>query len=196
MKTHTPVRAFAVIAILSTASFAAFTIDFQSATVNNSANTLDFILGFNRIPDLYTVNSSGIPADSFQYYIDYDKSPTYPGDSEMEIIVRGPEIPDYSQIPIREGIPLGGSTSGGWGPIRDMVDFTLTDKVLAFSVDLDVIDAPDNIFSYYLELYEFGQMTDRYYSEGLPASPIPAPSAIIIASIGVALVSRLKKNKT
>lgn len=183
------VTSFALTVLLASTSFAAFTIDYQSVVLNTAANTFDFTLDFSRTPDFTT-------ADSFQYYIDYHQSPTSPPMSDIDIVIRGSEIGSSSTIPVRDGIGLyGGPDAGGWGPIRDSVPFTLTNDVLTFSVDIPVIGDPDNNFSYAIGLYEDDQKSDWLYRQDLTTSSVPTPSAILLAGIGVALISRYKNNK-
>ena len=192
-------RGFSVICVLvlcfSFTAFAGFSaVDYHvnTDTINGIAN---FTVTFDRTPDFYTLNSAGTQANSFQYYIDLEKSPSFPGPANIEMVVRGDEIHIHDAIAIRDVFTLTPTEpySGGYGPIIGMTDYELVGNQLSFSVDLDTLSCPDGQFGYGLMCTEFGAMTDWVYTDGTPT--IPVPSAIVLAAIGISAVLLNTKSK-
>lgn len=183
---------FLCFSAMAFAGFSVVNCHVNTDTVNGIAN---FAVTFDRTPDFHTLNSAGVQADSFQYYIDLDKSPSFPGPSNIEMVFRGDEIHIHDAIVIRDVFTLVPTEpySGGYGPIIGMTDYNLVGNQLSFSVDLDAISSPNGQFSYALMCTEYGAMTDWVYSNGI--SVIPAPSAIVLAAIGISAVFLKKKSK-
>jgi hypothetical protein len=51
-------------------------------------------------------------------------------------------------LPIRSRDGDGGPGAGGWGPVRDLVTFQVTDEKLTFTADLADLGDTDGIFRY------------------------------------------------
>lgn len=186
MKTIYAFKLAMIVLLINCASFANFTIDSQSVTINQTASMAEFEITFNRAPDFYTTTNSGNPVDSFQYYIIDDISPSFPGALNSDSVIRGDEIYLTDGIVIRDVFSFDGGQggSGGFGPIKQIVDFQLLQNTLSFDVAFDVLGCPDGSFSYAIMLSEYGQMTDWAYVGDIHT--VPAPSALILAGIGLA----------
>jgi hypothetical protein len=115
----------------------------------------------------FSLTLSGVPVldaethDSFQYWISWD---LHPGDPlypfiHADVIVRGGEITG-GQIPIRDATGDGGPNSGGWGPIRGMVPYTLTGSTITFAVPRALLGDPDGSVSYFVGVLFAGGFTD------------------------------------
>src|SRR5688572_3943146 len=63
----------------------------ESVTVDQIAQEATFELEFDTVPDFFTVDAFGRPADSFQYFLFYEGDPFQP-DPETDVIIRGDEI--------------------------------------------------------------------------------------------------------
>lgn len=168
MKTMRHYRAFAAIASLLALSVGApavlaaasadFTIRSESATFNARTDTVTFRIVFSQVPDFFTVDEYGRPADTFQYWVG--------GDSlNAEVIIRGVEIRfTDGLIPVRNVAPEDPDLvrSGGWGTIRGEVPYTLRGRVLSFSVPLSLLtdqSDPDTL-AYEVAAFEFGATTN------------------------------------
>lgn len=147
-------------------SLAALMINSQSIVVDLSAKEALFTLDFNEVPDFETLDSVGRQASSFQYFIDADgELPVFYGSpyySRLEAIIRGEEIHLEGDIRVRNALPSDDNdpNSGGWGTLRGSVPFTLNGTMLTFSTPLSLIGDSDGNFSYNLEVYEYGGLTD------------------------------------
>lgn len=165
------------------AAQAALKINSQSAVVNVDTQQVSFTIDFNEVPDFFSVDTFGRQADAFQYYIRPDgKLPVFEGSpyySQLSTIIRGPEIFVNGDIRVRDVFPIGSSepNSGGWGPLRGSVPYTLNGTVLTFSSPLELIGDSDGLFSYQLLLTEFGGSTDTVEAKSiLKSKAVPEPS--------------------
>lgn len=172
---------------------AALMVDYQSVEVNSTTQEALFTIGFNEVPDFLSVDEFGAQADSFQYFIDADGEFPVPGVSEeLEAIIRGEEIYIAGDVRVREISGNGGLNSGGWGPIRGSVPFSLNGSVLTFSTPWQFIDDSNGQFSYALEWYEFGSFRGRLES----GVPVPEPSSALgVFTFGVLGASLFLKRK-
>ncbi|MEH2242924.1 PEP-CTERM sorting domain-containing protein [Nostoc sp.] len=179
-------------------------VESESAVVNLDAKEVLFTINFNKVPDFLTVDQVGRQADSFQYFIDADgKLPVFRGSpyySELESIIRGEEIHVAGDVRIRDVVSIGASepNSGGWGKIRGSVPYSLDGTVLKFSAPLEFIGDSDGLFSYQLESYEFGGITDSLENKSIIASvpePASALGALTFGALGVGL-RRKRKHKS
>jgi len=178
--------------MVSSVAFADFSIIEHSVEVDNDAGIANFILKFNQTPDFFTIDNFARPLHSFQYYIDLDSSPEYPGLFNSEVVFRGDEIHNVNGLVIRDLFAFGDPepSSGGFGAIRDIVSYNLEDSLLTFSVDLNMLGASDGQFSYGIACLRYGTQTDWVYNGDIYR--VPAPTALFLAFIGLAAV-RLKR---
>ncbi len=104
-----------------------------SSTVDTGAGTVSFAIEFDGPPDFFATDQFGRAQDSFQLSV----GPT---------LIRGGEIARLGLIPIRCETadpcpdpldPQPDSFSGGWGPVRAVVPYTLVGNVVRFNADLD-----------------------------------------------------------
>ena len=152
----------------------------QSAAVDAQRKRASFALHFDKAPDLYTLDSAGRVADSFQYEIDAD-GPA-PGEfpvNDVDAVVRGDEIHAANALRVRGGFhdaPDPDPLAGGWGPVRTTVPFDLDGRHLTFEVPLEAFGdgAMDGIFSYRVFTTDFGLTTSQVEdSVGAIAVPLP-----------------------
>ncbi len=159
-------------------------IDSQSVVFDTSDGKALFTIDFSESPDFFSVDSVGRQADSFQFFVDADGNlPVFQGSpyySGVDVIVRGEENNLVGEIPIRDAFGDGGSNSGGWGPFRGSVPYALNQDFLTFSVPLGLLNDSDGLFSYNLETYEFGDLTDSAYDQ--LSTVIPNPINFITGS--------------
>jgi len=171
--------------------YAELFIESESATVDFDNMEVSFNIVFNRAPDFYTLDELGGPADSFQYYIDFDCSPISQGSNFIETIIRGPEIHVYDEIPFRDTLTHSSDpTSGGWGEIRGLVPFELNGREVSFTADLATIGDLDGQFGYGLGLFEYGIDTDWVY---VPVAGIPEPATVLLFGLGAVAVLRRQR---
>jgi hypothetical protein len=128
----------------------------ESTTVDPGTGDALFTLNLNRAPDFFVVDDHNRQRDDFQYYIDLDNG--VPTQTTPDIIVRGPEIHIAGDIRIRDAFPSDFSdpNSGGWGKIRGSVPFTIDGSTLRFSVPLTMLGDQDGLFSYVLQMVNYG----------------------------------------
>lgn len=165
-------------------AYATFIIESESVIFDLDTQQVLFTIIFNEPPDFYTVDEFGRIAKSFQYHIDFEGLLPFP--ISFETVIRGPEIYVYGQIPFRN--KLGESsdpTSGGWGEIRALVPYELAASTLTFSSSLEAIGDLDGLFSYRLDLYEFGATTDS-----LESRSVPEPATLLLLGLGAVMVRR------
>lgn len=182
---------------------AALKVNSQSAVVDVDTQKVLFTIDFNQVPDFFNVDQFGRQADSFQYYIRPDgKLPVFEGSpyfSKLSTIIRGAEINIAGDIRVRDVSPndTGEANSGGWGPIRGSVPYTLNSTTLTFSTPLQLIGSEDGLFSYNLLLTEFGGSTDSVNSQSiLKSKAVPEPaSALSILTFGVLSASLYRRKQ-
>jgi hypothetical protein len=162
----------------------------QSAVFDPATGQVTFTLSFNRPPDFQTVDSLGRQADSFQYFILGDPSLPYP--FNYDAIIRGEELHLSSNVlRVRNARPtdptVPPSVSGGWGTVRGVVPYQLNGSVLTFSTPLGLISdhSLDGHFSYDLELYQYGALTQHFHGlESIIRPSCKGKSATIIGTNG------------
>lgn len=177
-------------------------VESESAVVNLNAKEVLFTTDFNRVPDFLTVDEFDRQADSFQYFIDKDEElpifGTSPAYSNLESIIRGEEIHIAGDVRIRDVFSVGPSepNSGGWGKIRGSVPYSLDGTVLKFSAPLQFIGDSDGLFSYRLELYEFGAWNGITNENKATIASVPEPNfalgALTFAALSVGLRQKRK----
>lgn len=176
-------------------------VESESAVVNLDAKEVSFTINFNRVPDFLTVDQVGRQADSFQYFIDADgELPVFRGSpyySELESIIRGEEIHVAGDVRIRDVFSIGASepNSGGWGKIRGSVPYSLDGTVLKFSAPLQFIGDSDGLFSYRLELYEFGSWNGLTNENKSTIASVPEPNLALGALTFAALSLSLRQKR-
>jgi hypothetical protein len=111
-------------------------------------DTVIFHIRFDRSPALMLPepgdSANGIAplptryGDGFQLFLDAD--PRLPEDARLfpwETIARGVEASSYAGIPFRDALsetPSADPTSGGWGEVKGVADYTTTGTTLTFTV--------------------------------------------------------------
>jgi hypothetical protein len=134
------------------------------------------------------VDQFGRPANSFQYFIVGNPSLPYPED--YDAIIRGEEIHITSDmLRIRNAVGSDPDpNSGGWGPIRGSVPFSLNDNVLTFSAPLHLVSdhSVDGHFVYEVDAYEFGALTNYFFDQ---STVISEPSTALLLALATLCVS-------
>jgi len=148
---------------------------------------IGFTLTFNRTPDFLTVDSFNRQADAFQFYI--GTSTNIPiGNAPLASLVRGGEIHVAGDIPIRDQSPPSGDpNSGGWGPIRGSVSYSLTGQTLTFSVPASLLNV-SSPFGYELLLTTYGATSADYLRVSGGPIVVPEPSTISLALLGLGFI--------
>ncbi|AUB34365.1 PEP-CTERM protein-sorting domain [Nostoc flagelliforme CCNUN1] len=173
----------------------------ESAVVNLDAKEVLFTIDFNRVPDFFTLDQVGRQADSFQYFIDpsgelpiFRPPSAY---SNLSSIIRGEEINVAGDIRIRDVFSVGPlePNSGGWGKIRGSVPYSLDGTVLKFSAPLQFIGDSDGLFSYRLELYEFGGGGGNANENKSIIASVPEPTSALGALTFGALSLGLRRKR-
>jgi hypothetical protein len=161
-----------------------FTIVSESAVFDPASTNVHFLVQFSRAPDLFTLDSVGRVADSFQYFIVGDPALGYP--ERFVTIIRGEEIHIVGDlIPLRDAHGSDADPhSGGWGPIRGSVPFLQRGNMLEFSVPLSLLtdDGGGGRFLYQVETYEFGAITGLINSQ---SSVVPEPTTVSLLGLGI-----------
>jgi PEP-CTERM motif-containing protein len=176
-----------VLAVPVTFSFTAESAVFDPATGN-----VQFRIVFNQAPDFSTVDSVGRQADTFQYFISGDPQLPYP--ANFDSIIRGAEVRSPADpLPIRNSLPPSDDpATGGWGPIRGSVPFSLDGNILTFATPLTLISnhSVDGNFAYRLDTYGFGITTRSIENE---SSVVPEPATLLLFGSTLAGVGMLRK---
>ena len=138
-----------------------------------------FILLFNKKPQFFTKDEQGRRENSFQIYYDCDAELVGPSlDQDLaDRIIRGDEMTLQGVLPIRN---RSGSdpnpNSGGWGPIVGSVHYLLVGRYMSFAVPWNILGEDNGIFSYAIQLTEFGGITDLVFGPAFFRPPSIATS--------------------
>ncbi|MEH1931837.1 hypothetical protein [Nostoc sp.] len=178
-------------------------VESESAVVNLDAKEVLFTINFNQVPDFFTVDKFNRQSNSFQYFIDpsgelpiFRPPSAY---SNLSSIIRGEEIHVAGDVRIRDVFSVGPlePNSGGWGKIRGSVPYSLDGSVLKFSAPLQFIGDSDGLFSYRLELYEFGSWNGITNENKSIIASVPEPNlalaALTFAALSVGFRPKRKK---
>ncbi len=177
------VAVFAAFLLMCSIARASFHILSDSVDFNSEQQTTTFDVRFSSAPDFFTLDHFGRQKDSFQYYFDRDLTGDVFDPSPDVTIIRAEEIHVANVLRIRDSLGADPSpTSGGWGPIRGAVPFTVSDDSVRFTVGWNVLGQTGDHFRYQLESYEFGTMTDSV------ARLIPLPSALWCGGVLLVIV--------
>ncbi len=202
----------------------------HSVAADNGKDRFLFTLVFDRPPDFYRFET--LPgdnpdlhrqADSFQFNIDLQNESPFQWGLDDDTVIRGEEIHRLPRtdlgpaiignLPIRSaGPPSADPTSGGWGDVNAVVPFLLIGPTMIFAADTSaigtgtVINPSQGVFSYRLEAYEYGEMTDgawgrsshrRIRNADIEAvlSPAPEPSALMLLMLAWGALLRRKPHR-
>jgi hypothetical protein len=139
------------------------------------SDTVTFHLVFDSHPDFSTLDQQGHPVDEFQFAI--SSGPSVPRDfSGISTIIRGGEIYVNGDIRIRDTGPGADlPVSGGWGPVRSSVPFSLSGNTLTFSASDSLLgaDANTGAFGYILSFIHDGGTTGQPNVYGEFGAPVP-----------------------
>lgn len=192
------IRSLALIAlfvgVFSGQAHAGLSIVSQSIQVDRADQEVAFQLTFNHAPNFSTYDSFGRPQDSFQYEIVPNATTSIDTLPFLSInaVVRGDEIGTGHTVPIRNGI-AGGSdpnpASGGWGPVRANVPFTLTNNTLSFDASFAQIGTTNGAFSYRVFTTNYGSTVSLVESVSVPLPAALPIGLALIGLIGVATVA-------
>jgi hypothetical protein len=140
-----------------------------------STDSFRFRIAFTTTPDWSVLDAYGYQRDAFQYWITWAIQPGnmfYPMAS-ADVVIRGGELHLGGELRIRDGTHMEGDPdSGGWGPIRGTVPWTLTNNTIEFIVPRALIGDDAGIIQYYMLCGEFG--APFAWAAGI-TSPGPVP---------------------
>ncbi len=162
---------------------ASFHIVSDSVDFDSEKRTTTFDVRFSSAPDFYTLDHLGRQKNSFQYFFDRNLTGDLFAPSPDLTIIRAEEIHVANVLRIRDSLGDDPSpTSGGWGPIRGTVPFTLSGDDVHFIVGWSVLGQTGDHFRYGLESYEFGTVTDSI------ARMIPLPQALLCGGVWLVII--------
>jgi len=176
----------------------------QTVEVDPVNETATFQVDFNRAPNL-SLDGAGSQVEAFQYEIDTRSNDFTEsmGFDDIASIVRGGEIFEGKGLPIRARDGDGGIDSGGWGPVRTFVPFSLEGASVSFTTSFDALGEDDGIFRYRLISTENGMSSATVYG-GNPVNGVVGPfppgawtGLSMLGTLGVArLRNRWRKSRT
>jgi hypothetical protein len=158
----------------------------ETAVFDPATGLVSFTINFNQPPDFYTVDTFDRAAHSFQYYIIGDPALGYP---EKYDSIIGNEIGIDHSLSIRNSVPsVPDPAAGGWGSLRGVAPFTLSNTLLNFSAPLGLVTdhSVDGHFSYELLLTEFGDQT-----QFMQGQTIVLPEPVTVGSMLVGVLALL-----
>lgn len=148
--------------LMCSTALASFHIVSDSLEFDSTNRTTTFTVRFDRAPDFVTTDLYGRQKDSFQYFVDSQVKGNLFAPNPDVTIVRAEEIHAADALRIRDSVGDDtGATSGGWGPIRATVPFTVSGDTVQFTASWDALGQAGTHFRYGLESYEFGSMNDE-----------------------------------
>ena len=184
---------FLCLAAPPAAARAAFEIRSQAAVPDAARRQTAFTLTFNEPPDFDGTDSFGNPNNAFQYF--FDTEPVPPDgifSGETVCIIRGPEIRFADDIPVRDSVNDTGEDlphAEGWGPARGAVDFFLAGDTIEFTVPWEMLHERDGNFSYVVQAYEQGSLTNEAGAMVIPLPPAGWTGALLGLPVAWRLVS-------
>jgi hypothetical protein len=165
----------------------------QSVDVNRTDGVATFSLTFDQHPSFVAIDSGQLKA--FQYEIDVNSNdPSTPiVFDQIDTIIRGAEIWEGQGIPVRERDGNGGAHSGGWGPVRTMLPFSVDQETntLTFSAPLTALGDTDGKFRYRLFTTDNGGLTSDIQAAAIPL-PLAATSGAALMA-GTCAAGRLRE---
>jgi hypothetical protein len=173
----------------------------QDVTCNPTTGIAGFRVTFDSTPDFFSVDAFGWQATSFQFFINPNPSPT-PFDvgtlwRNATTIIRPEEIHVFGDIPIRDRAPTSSDTSsGGWGPIRGSVPFSISGASVIFSVPMDLLGVTGD-FSYLLEGYDYGAGIYDFVgtSNAVPESSTHLADALLLVPFAIQLLWKVQHDR-
>jgi hypothetical protein len=172
------------------------------SSVDMGAGMARFSIGFDRRPDLLTVDAFARQADSFQFWTDTrsrdpiaDTYAALAGSVPLgtQSVVTAVEIPGTGKMATvwpQDATYAGPRDSGGWGIVEGRSSYTLgLDNVLSFDVPLALLHAADGVFAYGFETYQYGGWDGVDYfgvsGKDYLISCVPEPSAPLLMGAGL-----------
>ncbi len=170
----------------------AISINQVSTSIDLTAQSADFQIIYNGVPNFLAVDSAGRPADQFRIYI---VSPfvSLPGNTCVECAFSGAADPWLTET-------LGViNLSHGFGPTFGTLSFSQSSNILEFSAPFSVLNAPDGNFLYLLVAFNFGDESRVAFSgfSGGVAQPVdpfsvaPVPAALPLFATGLGMMGLL-----
>lgn len=174
-------------------------------TVDAGHDNVHFAIGFNRAPDLTTLDAAGRQVDSFQIWT--DDNGTLPffdaarvgwgglpeGGSAVLSVAALPSTGELEYIKVRSSSWPGPWAAGGWGSVEARAGYILgADNVFSFDVPLGLLaNSGDGRFYYTLETYDTGgtiSSNNGYSGYTYVVGAVPEPSMMALALAGLGLL--------
>jgi hypothetical protein len=183
--------------IWSTPSLATLLGAYQwGTTVNQQAGTVNFKISLNETPDFLTQNNLGIDHQDFSIFIDANGS--WPNINIFKAA---------STISTNNIVNIGGLGvyDGYFGTQKTIVTTTfgndggLINNVVTFTTSLNIINDPNGVFTYQLELYDnYGGLSGKPYlgQSNVNYVTTPLPCTILLFGSGVLGLAGLRLWKT
>lgn len=188
--------------LLAGSAFANLEIVNNSAHINTSTGVATFSVEFSEPTDLSTYDEFGRAAKSFQVFIYGNESLGYP--DYFSAILRTAESTDTAGLLIaRASTPLTDAEmndplSGGWGRLLESTPITFSGNSVSFSLTNELINLqPASAFKYYIEAYEYGNLSSVSQEKFSTIAPtaIPEASTSAMMLLGMASLAALMKRK-
>ena len=157
-------------------------------------STATFTLTFDEKPN-FASGAGGQPM-AFQYEIDAHSTDfSHPLTwNDISSVVRGAEIGRGQGLPVRDREGDGGDTdAGGWGPVRALLPFELTDNTLTFTAGLTALGDTDGKFRYRVLTTQDGSVTSEAQGAAIPLPAGGATGVMVLGALGAARVMRKRK---
>jgi hypothetical protein len=169
-----------------------FQIVEQTCSVDQGRGSATFSMTFDRVPDFSRADGAR-QTNTFQYEVDgdatnFDQPMEF---SDVDAVIRGGEIFEGQGIPIRDREGEADDNSGGWGPVRTVVPYSMNGETITFSVGLSAINDTDGRFRYRVFTTESGELTSEAVGAVVPL-PLGVWTGISVLG-GMAGVARLRK---
>src|SRR4051812_20686577 len=172
---------------------AGFLIERETVGAARTRQQAHFELQFNRAPDFDTLDSTGHPRDSFQFFINPDWKR---GDRDLRLdigqfrdVVRGEEIHVAGRLPVRDGTPTDafGPAAGGWGKSLGAVPIEQDGRTVDFQIPFHMLRETDGDFSYALISTDNGVETSSFTGTTVPL-PAGAWTGLATLAAGAAWI--------
>jgi len=183
--------ACACFAVSCSALASPFLVLSHSAQYDTGTQQVFFTIVASSPPDFFTVDEHGRQKNAFQFYLNIDPTMSAPS-GPWERIVRGGEIYINGDLRMRNPyLPAApGEPSGGWGPIVEVVPYSLVGTKVTFAYSYESLGTTTGAFAYQVLGVVYGASTGPLQNG--ESVPIPGPGAPVLL-LGLTVVLRRRR---